>query len=215
MPCKNIVQFSSAGSGKTTEIVDEVLEDKQSKILILTYTKENCYTIEKKLKEENGFVPNNVKLISWANFIMCDCVRPFHSNKCISNIKNFIFDIPKDKKGIAINLNYRNDDLRRYISPKNWIYYDYATDFAIQCNLNNCVIERLQKNYDKIYIDEVQDLAGYDLDLLELLLKSTITIKMFGDIRQATYRTQNVNKNSAYRGIKIKLKFNEWADILQ
>lgn len=211
MPCNNVVQLSSAGSGKTTEMINEILADAISKIIIVTYTRENCATIESEIRKKNAFVPKNVKVLSWANFIMRDCVRPFHSNKYNPNIQNFLYDIPRDKTGKTINLNFPKTDMRRYFSAKSWIYYDYATDFAIECNTDNCVISRLEKIYDKIYIDEIQDLAGYDLDLLELLLKSNITIKMYGDIRQATYSTQNVAKNNQYRGVDIIKKFNEWA----
>ncbi len=53
-------------------------------------------------------------------------------------------------------------------------------------------------------------MAGYDLDLLELILRSKIDLVMVGDHRQATYSTNNAAKNGAYAGAKIIAKFREW-----
>jgi superfamily I DNA/RNA helicase len=45
-----------------------------------------------------------------------------------------------------------------------------------ECNEKSggAVIHRLENIYNYIYIDEVQDLSGYDLDLIELLFRSKI-----------------------------------------
>ncbi|WP_163069612.1 UvrD-helicase domain-containing protein, partial [Acinetobacter baumannii] len=68
---------------------------------------------------------------------------------------------------------------------------DRASDFAVRCDelTHGQVISRLADMYDEVYVDEVQDLAGYDLDLIERLLRSPIGITLVGDTRQATYAT--------------------------
>ncbi|MGV1054784.1 UvrD-helicase domain-containing protein [Clostridium perfringens] len=79
------------------------------------------------------------------------------------------------------------------------------SEFVTICNskTKGAVIKRLSEIYDYIYIDEVQDLAGYDLDIIELLLKSDMKITLVGDIRQATYTTNNSTKNKKYLGVNI------------
>jgi superfamily I DNA/RNA helicase len=54
--------------------------------------------------------------------------------------------------------------------------------------------------YDAIYIDELQDLAGYDLDFLDLLFASALATTVVGDPRQPTYRTNQSNRNKKYHG---------------
>jgi DNA helicase-2/ATP-dependent DNA helicase PcrA len=70
----------------------------------------------------------------------------------------------------------------------------------------------LEQRFDRIYVDEVQDLAGYDIDLIELVLRSKIKLTLVGDHRQSTFRTNNSARNSGYVGIKTKRKFEEWQD---
>ena len=66
------------------------------------------------------------------------------------------------------------------------------------------VINRISKIYDLIFIDEVQDLAGFDLELLKLLFQSSSSILLVGDPRQVTYLTHNSKKYDKYSDGKIK-----------
>ena len=53
-------------------------------------------------------------------------------------------------------------------------------------------------------------MAAYDIDLIELILRSKVKLTLVGDHRQSTYRTNNAAKNAAYAGINIIKKFGEW-----
>ncbi len=99
-----------------------------------------------------------------------------------------------------------------YFAEPGKVWADKLGRFVLECNKasEGAIIRRLEQRFDRIYIDEVQDLAGYDLDLVELLLKSKIKVTLVGDHRQATFRTNNASKNSPYKGIKIIDKFKEW-----
>jgi len=72
------------------------------------------------------------------------------------------------------------------------------------------VLDRLSELYRHIFIDEVQDLAGYDLELLEALRDSSMKLTLVGDPRQATYKTNHSPKNSQYGGAEIVDRFEEW-----
>ncbi|MHC2380164.1 hypothetical protein ACVIHA_004562 [Bradyrhizobium liaoningense] len=61
-----------------------------------------------------------------------------------------------------------------------------------------------------IFVDEVQDLAGFDIDVLELLLRSPIAMSLVGDIRQSTYRTSYATKNKKFCGRGFILKAEAW-----
>ena len=55
------------------------------------------------------------------------------------------------------------------------------------------------KIYSHIFIDEVQDLAGYDLELLKLLFKASANTLLVGDPRQGTYSTNSSRKNKQFK----------------
>ena len=57
--------------------------------------------------------------------------------------------------------------------------------------------------YANFFIDEVQDLAGYDLELLKLLFKTTSNVLLVGDPRQGTYSTNSSAKNKKFRKTAI------------
>jgi DNA helicase-2/ATP-dependent DNA helicase PcrA len=62
----------------------------------------------------------------------------------------------------------------------------------------------LEKVFKHIYIDEVQDMAGWDLELIRLILRSTISLTMVGDPRQTVYLTHHDDKHQKYKYGKIK-----------
>jgi ATP-dependent DNA helicase UvrD/PcrA len=104
------------------------------------------------------------------------------------------------------------DVARFYFSDEKLIYSDKLARFVCECNKasTGAVLKRLEQRFDCIYIDEVQDMTGYDSDLIELILRSKVKLTLVGDHRQATFRTNNAAKNSAYAGVRIIDKFREW-----
>lgn len=111
-------------------------------------------------------------------------------------------------------MNYApaNHIRRYYFDSNHRIYSDKLSRFICECNgaAEGAVIKRLEQRFDRIYIDEIQDMAGWDIDLIQLLLKSAIHVTLVGDHRQATYRTNNAAKNAGFSGGNIIKKFREW-----
>jgi hypothetical protein len=80
------------------------------------------------------------------------------------------------------------------------------------------VLDRLGRLFDEIHIDEVQDLNGYDLEVLLELLESSIDLHLVGDVRQALLLTNPEDpKNKQFKGIKVKHWFakQEKKDLLE
>lgn len=71
------------------------------------------------------------------------------------------------------------------------------------------MISRLSRIYGHIFIDEVQDLAGYDLELVKLLCASPSNVVLVGDPRQGTFSTNNSRKNKKYCRSEILNYFND------
>jgi len=208
MLLNNTVVISAAGSRKTTYIVEQSLGNPTEEILILTYTIENLNQIKDYFIELNGIVPKNVKIQGWYTFLLQDCVRPYQSfvypNQRIENI--FLIS---GKSALFAN---KNDVKKYFLTKSETIYTDKISEFACRCNelSDGLVVGRLEGIYHRIYIDEVQDLAGYDFELLELLFKSQISITVVGDNRQATYATNYSPRYATFKGQNIIKLFKEW-----
>ena len=56
----------------------------------------------------------------------------------------------------------------------------------------------ISRIYPHIFIDEIQDLASYDLEILKLLFYSASNVLLVCDPRQATYSTNNSPKYKRY-----------------
>ncbi len=207
MQLKNKVIIAAAGSGKTTYLVQETIRRNTSRVLIVTFTNKNKEEIIKKFIQIHGYLPANVNVKTWYSFLLSDWVRPYqnsvYSEKRIESI--FFRDRPA-------SYYVRKTNIRGYyLNERSEIDKDRLSDFAIQCfeKSNGKVIKRLEEIYDCVFIDEVQDMSGYDLDIFHIFFCSRINMVLVGDIRQATYSTTNSSKNKKYRGINIIDYFRE------
>ncbi len=205
----NLVVIAAAGSRKTTLIVEEAIQQENSKVLVLTYTIENIRQIKAYFIQKLGSVPRNITIQSWYTFLLSECVRPY---------QNFIYDKKRIKsidfmEGRSAKFVKKTDIEKYFFSDSDKIYTDKMSEFTLSCDKksNGLVIDRLEKIYQHILIDEIQDLAGYDFDLLDVLFKSKIQIMVVGDCRQATYFTNCSPKNKRYKGNNIINLFNDWA----
>jgi len=211
---KNKIIVASAGSGKTTGIIEKVAENLGKSILITTYTNNNVYEIYSKFHkhEKFGFIPEKVDIISLNTFFLRHGVKPFQDkilNTDLGRVKSIDYDSEesyfKNKKNRKYYLNKNND-----------IFNNKVTEFICDCNIKSdgLIIDRLEKIYDIIIIDEIQDINGkYDFEFIELLLSSNIEILLVGDHRQSLLNTNTTAKAvRKEKGIKIIEKFKKWEE---
>lgn len=204
----NRIVIASAGSGKTTFLVDEALSQPDKKIAILTYTNNNINEIKKKFYKKHGGIPKGVDVMTWFSFLLHECTRPYQrSVYSKQRVKTIYF--PKGRSPYYANYS---DTEKYYFRDGDEIYSDKISRFVIDCEKNSkdLVTKRLSGIYHEIFIDEFQDLSGYDLDLLEVFLRAGIRMVIVGDPRQCTYTTNNSAKNSRYRGVGILDLVSEW-----
>lgn len=208
----NKLIIAAAGSGKTTFLVKEALKVTNGKVLITTYTEENKAEIRKKFIIENKYIPGNITIQTWFSFLLQHGVRPFQNILFKQDIKGMIL---VNKRSGFRYLNEYNKPVyfsekdnfeQHYFTTDHKIYSDKIAKFIINCNKksNKAVLNRLTRIYSHIFIDEVQDLAGYDLDLIKLLLSESSRIVLVGDPRQVTYLTHPSQKYKKYRNGLIK-----------
>lgn len=210
----NKVIIAVAGSGKTTFLVKEAISSPKKKILFLTYTNENLLNIKKVFEKQIGYIPPNVEVKTWFSFLLKDGARPYHN--FVSNgprIVSIHFVEGSSNANPALRFISESNTEKYYFDEQRRIYTDKLSQYVYKCNSasNGLVIKRLEEIYDAIYIDEVQDLAGWDLEVIKLFFASKTEILVVGDPRQVTYLTNHSNKNSGYRGEKIVTFFEELA----
>ncbi len=201
------VIIAAAGGGKTTRIVKQALGGRTEKCALVTYTQNNVGEITDKLYGLNRSIPPQIEVRSWYSFLLREMARPYQST-LISGRINGIHWSQKRSDRFA-----KQTDINRfYFAAERRIYSDKMAQFICACDKasNGAVVRRLEQRFDQIYLDEVQDLAGYDLDLVELILRSNLKMTLVGDHRQSTYRTNNSARNTGYVGVKIRKKFEEW-----
>lgn len=191
--------MACAGSRKTTHLVDRALALGDKRVLITTYTNENVEQITAYFVEKAGAVPAHVTIQPWFSFILREGIRPYQADVTKAGrvrTVDFVSKQPWAKK----------ENFEAYFLTKgNDVYGDHAAEFAYEADVKSggLVVKRLEAMYTHLFIDEVQDLAGYDLDLVERLFQSKLAVIAVGDPRQATFRTNKSNKNSRFHGAHI------------
>lgn len=202
----NKLVIAAAGSGKTTYLVKRALAVEQKRVLITTYTESNEEEIRRKFFEINGSVPGNVHIQTWFSLLIEHGVKPFQGKLFDWDVAGMLLVAQRsgfrgrDRQGRP--MYWGEKDFRDcYFDRRNRVYSDKLSRLMIRCNeaSDGAVIERLSRIYPFIFVDEVQDLAGYDLDILAALFQSPANVVMVGDPRQVTYVTHLEARHKKYR----------------
>lgn len=181
------VIFAVAGSGKTTYILNQLTLDSRS--LIITYTNNNIKNLKIGIIEKFGFFPDNITLLPYFTFLYSFCFKPFLSYKYKT-------------KGINYNPNFnrfiKQDNTRYYFDKNNRIYNNRISKFIEKESELTNVNTRLEKYFDNLFIDEIQDFGGNDFNFLKSITQTNINILLVGDFYQHTFDTSrdgSVNKS--------------------
>ena len=207
MPLNNRVIIASAGSGKTTTIVDEAYRDSTRKAAMITYTNNGRDEIITTAHTRFGCVLPHVTISTWYAFLLRHFVRPYQNCVYEPRVTGIHF-----VNGRSVPYVPATSIRKHYFSKPDLMYVDKVSKFAklVIEKTDSLPLKRFEQIFDRLFIDESQDLAGYDLDLIEMLLKSSVEITLVGDHRQATYSTNIAARNKKYGGSNIVLKFQEW-----
>ena len=194
----NSVILAVAGGRKTQSIVSACQScPEDRRILVLGYTTASQDELTARIRAA-GVRGRRVEVMGWFSFLLQHLVRPY---------------LPRLFGGRRLTgLNFDGDPGRyatgapRFLDGDDRAYKLHLAKLAfdVMTASDGSAIDRLEHIYDEIYIDEVQDLGGWDLDLVETLLRSKLKITIVGDMRQALLATNNRDpKNPQYRREKI------------
>ena len=175
------VVFAVAGSGKTSSIIDSL--ENNSRCLIVTYTDNNTRHLKNRVIKKFGEIPGGVRIYSYFTFLYSFCFRPICGYELKTKGINFNFPLPqysqRSKKNSREHYIDKNDRLYANRIAKRLIEFDAVPD----------VIQRVEKFYDTVCFDEIQDFAANDFNLICSLSKANLDIRMVGDFYQHTFDT--------------------------
>lgn len=196
----NKLIIAGAGSGKTTFLINESMKLNGEKVLITTYTEANAEEITNKFINKYKCVPSHVKIQTWFSFLIQHGVKPYQGtfNELLFMWKTKGMVLNNGKYGnkyYSKKLNswipFKEEDefLEHYYLSTGQILSDRLPKFVVKADKasGNEIMQRISRIYQHIFIDEIQDLAGYDLEVLKLLFKSKSNVLLVGDPRQVTY----------------------------
>lgn len=220
----NTLMIAAAGSGKTTLLVNKACAIKSEPVLITTYTESNEQEIRGKIIKKKGYVPSNITIQTWFSFLLQHGVRPYQSvlDEGIheKDIGFYMLSTKSGKKldqeGNPVQVEVKGrmqtvywgerDFTKYYFTNSLKIYSDKTSKFVIATDtaIQNEIVSRITRIFQHVFIDEIQDLAGFDLELVKLLFKSGSAVLLVGDPRQVTYLTHHATKYGKYAEGKIK-----------
>ena len=176
-------------------------------LALVTYTKNNEKEIKRKFYEHVPVIPSRVEVMTWFS------LSPSRDGETLSTSAARPADRWSALDGGPVGqIHAESNTAAHYFACGRLIYSDKISKFICECDrlTGGAVMQRLAMRFDHIFVDEIQDMAGYDLDVLELILKTGIKLTLVGDHRQATLRTNQGKKNSAFAGFNIVKKFQQW-----
>lgn len=201
----NRLDLAVAGGRKTQGIVDRCAASDGEQILVVTYTLANQKELRDRLAAK-GPLAAQVEVQGWFSFLLNHWVKPYlprlFAGRRLRGL-NFDGDPGMYAKGEG-----------RFLDGEGRAYALHLAQLAFQTAevSGGAVCNRLGRIYDQIYVDEVQDLNGWDLEVVLALAKSEVDLSMVGDVRQALLLTNpRDQKNSQYKGVQIK----KWFDLLE
>lgn len=208
----NTVIIAAAGSGKTHHIVNkcDLNSRKTGKgALILTLTTESQRDVQRRVLRDVTD-PDRVEILGWYSFLLRHWIKPYLPDLFPDRVaRGFHLDgePPEYAKGEA-----------RYFNRHSEVYGSYVAKLAheIAAAGTGETLDRLSRIYSHVFIDEVQDLVGWDLEILDLMIGSPIRLTLVGDVRQALISTNHrTAKNKKYRGVGMLKWLAERADALE
>ncbi len=193
------LMLAVAGFGKTTHLIR--LLNLEHRFILITYTRNNYEHLKRSVIRKFGYFPNNIKVLKYFQFVYSFCYKPFCG-------------IDKRARGISFDMPPDQTRFHPYTDAFYWtkarrLYHNRIAHYCRAQSVDG-IKARLDKYYDYLLIDEVQDFAGHDFNLLLDILPETCNTICVGDFFQHTYDTSldgNV-RTSLYKNLKQYIK--EW-----
>jgi DNA helicase-2/ATP-dependent DNA helicase PcrA len=194
--------IACAGAGKTTKIVKAAIKltNNGSKVLIITYTRSNQNELVNKFAELGGLRKDLFVVKGWYSFILEDVMRPYQ--RCIfpNRITGINLNSSNPHKNGKFYLAGRSEKVenkynsKHFFDSRNYAHTEFISKLACYIISESKVDigKRVSSIYNRVYLDETQDFAGWDFTLLKKIIKTEeLELHAVGDFRQTIYHTSS------------------------
>jgi superfamily I DNA/RNA helicase len=200
----NTLCIAGAGSGKTHKIITESIAEieRGGKVLVVTYTTSNQNELRNRFKELYGKFSSRFVVKGLFSFYLEDMVRPYQRALFQRRINEIFFNDrnphlpPKSKfpyPGRQEQLGDKSYNPRHFLTAcETKVHTGFLAKLVarIAKSTKSSGAVRLAEIYSRVYFDEVQDLVGWDYDVLKVLSKTMKSpVSCVGDFRQTVYET--------------------------
>ncbi|WP_411960979.1 UvrD-helicase domain-containing protein [Pseudomonas mandelii] len=200
----NKLCMAGAGSGKTHKVITESIAEikRGGKVLVVTYTTSNQQELRRRFLEIFGKHSDKFVVKGLFSFYLEDMVRPYQQALFRRRIDGICFnqrnphmrpDSTFMLPGRAEQLDDSSYNPKHFLTPcETKAHTGFLAKLAsrIMKVTKNSAAVRLGEIYTQVFFDEVQDLVGWDYEVLKGLNKVMPTpITCVGDFRQTVYET--------------------------
>lgn len=200
------VILAVAGSGKTYYICNNINEN--SRNIIIAYTNQNIKNIMCELTKRYGYIPDNTLVMTFHSFIYKFMIRPFDNaigefygksnfvSKGVSIVSPPVPSIKLPNGSYRKNLTYFPIGTLNHFLKKDKYYSDYLSKLILKVSnrsfsLIDMACNNLNKFFDYIYVDEMQDFREDNWKLLVEIIKRVNNILLVGDYNQHSVSALN------------------------
>ncbi len=170
-----VVLNAVAGSGKTSFIIDQL--DIKKRSLILTYTINNQNNLKEKIIKKFGYMQENFYVYGYFHFLLNFIIKPL----CLEPITNILYSNP--------HYSYTSPFTR----DKKFVYSNRIAKYILGSLPE--FKSRMERYFDNVFIDEIQDLASDDFNWMKSLGEINIPVILVGDFNQHTYDSSRRGNN--------------------
>ena len=220
------VMLAVAGAGKTYHICHTI--DPSKRNLILAFTHENVHNIQRELHDAYGHIPKSTIVSTFDAFVYHEMILPYEPS-IASHFKHPDFisqgicmeksHHPFKKKSDS-NRNYKKkSEFGHYVTSRGQYYYSTMSELVLEVKcecgkLVHRVVNRLNRFYDCILIDEFQDFRKHDYDLILALAKGVNNLLLVGDYYQHSVSAKT-NRGKPFKKGKSDISYDEFVKGLQ
>lgn len=198
------ISIAGAGAGKTTKMVDKIIESHEScpghlNIYCIAFTNNAVEHIANKLSNHFGEIPKRIKVSTIHSFLYQEIIRPYYFllyGKQYEKISHV--NLPEDvkmKNWKLSELDKRNIIHIDSFSQKSlWVMVKKSSDRKREKDLRKVIQKEFAKYCGAIYIDEAQDIDNNVFEILIQLNNMGISLEIMGDPKQDLKGFGNLRK---------------------
>lgn len=219
------VILAVAGAGKTYHICHAI--DPTKRNLILAFTHENVFNIQRELVDAFGTIPELTTISTFDSFVYHNLILPYepsigtHFGCALFSSKGITTTDPpsqrvksSDGKMIPNKRYVAKDRLPHYIDSGLRYYCATLSELALQVKCGKVTLvgraaKRLSLFYDEVCIDEFQDFREHDYDLIVRLSKALDNVTLVGDYYQHSVSAHN-NSGRPFAKGKVEIGYQEF-----